>query len=357
MGQSDPSKTEEATPKRVDKSRQEGNVIKSQEVSKAITVLAGLVGAILWMPYMGRELEGLFRHFLTAPTLKFSPTLQEMTAMGEWLSWEIAKLVLPIILFIGFWAYLVLRWQVGSLWTTKVFVPKLSKFNVLSGLKRMFFSSQTFIRLGRSLLQAIVIGIAPWLVIRKEMDSFITLYYSTAAGVASYLLDMSKKMVTYALVPMIIIAAVDYWYTRWNYFEQLKMTKDEIKDERKQSEGDPIIKSKQRQKMMQAMAKRMMQEVPKADVIVTNPTHIAVALRYDQQEAPAPIVVAKGADRVAEKIKEIAREHKVPIRENKPLARALYSQVEIGDVIPEDLYKVVASLLAQIWKMKGKYQQ
>lgn len=134
----------------------------------------------------------------------------------------------------------------------------------------------------------------------------------------------------------------------------MKMTKDEVKDEQKQAEGDPIIKGQQRKKMMAAMSKRMLQSVPKADVVVTNPTHIAVALRYNTAEAPAPVVLAKGADHLAEKIKEIARENRIPIRENVPLARALYSSVEVGDMIPEDLYKAVAAILASIWKLKPR---
>ncbi len=354
MPQKDPSKTEQATPKRISKARDKGNVIKSQEASKAITILAGLIAIMFWMQYMGDELSGLFRHFLTAPTLKFTATPQEVVAMGEWMSLELAKLILPVILFVGFWAYLIIRLQVGKLWTTDVMKPKLSKFNVINGIKRMFFSLQTFIRLGKSLLQAIAIGYAPWLVIRNEMDNFINLYYSTASGVAAYLLQMSKTMTIYALVPMILIAVVDYVYTRWDYYEGLKMSKDEVKDERRQSEGDPQIKAKQKQQMMQMMMRNMLKQVPKADVVITNPTHIAVALSYNQQEAPAPVLVAKGAGRVAERIKEIARENKVPIRENKPVARALYSQVDIGEMIPEELYKVVASILAQIWKIKGK---
>ncbi len=132
------------------------------------------------------------------------------------------------------------------------------------------------------------------------------------------------------------------------------MTKDEVKDERKNAEGDPVIKNKQKQKMMQVMASRMLQSVPKADVVVTNPTHLAVALRYNAQESPAPIVIAKGADHLAEKIKEIARQNNVPVRENVPLARALYKAVEIGDMIPEELYKAVATLLASIWKLKPR---
>jgi flagellar biosynthetic protein FlhB len=161
-------------------------------------------------------------------------------------------------------------------------------------------------------------------------------------------------MTLYALIPMLILAFIDLKYTRWDYTENLKMTKDEVKDELKQAEGDPKVKAAVRQKMMQMSRRRMLQDVPKADVVITNPTHYAVALLYNRMEAPAPVVVAKGVDRLAEKIKEVARANQVPIRENKALARALYSQVEIGEMIPEELYKATAAILAQVWKIKGK---
>lgn len=354
MPQKDPSRTEAATPKRIRESRNKGNVSKSQEVSKAVTILAGLMGLTFWIGSIGRDMAGLFRHFLSTAILTFDPNITDVTALAFMLSIELAKLLLPIMFFIAISAYIVLRVQVGKLWTTEVFKFKWERFNIFSGIKRMFFSLDTYIRLGKSVLQAICIGVAPWMVIKAETPKFMALYYGDAANLAGYLLTVGAKMVTYALVPIIIIAAVDFFYSRWDYGENLKMTKDEVKDERRQQEGDPAVKSKQRQKMMQMSARRMMQEVPKADVIITNPTHIAVALRYNGMEAPAPVVVAMGADKLAEKIKEIARENGIPIRENVPLARALYKQADVGDMIPEDLYQAVAAVLAQIWKHKPR---
>ena len=180
------------------------------------------------------------------------------------------------------------------------------------------------------------------------------MYYATTEGVAAYMLHMAFRLACYALLPIMAIAIFDVWQTRFAYYEGMKMTKSEVKDEQKQAEGDPAIKSQQRKKMMEVMSKRMLADVPKADVVVTNPTHIAVALSYNTSEAPAPIVLAKGADHLAEKIKEIARENRIPIRENVPLARALYKSTEVGDMIPEELYKAVASVLASIWKIKPK---
>ncbi len=354
--QKDPSRTEKATPKRVNKARQDGNAWKSQEVTKTLAVAGGVLGLIVWIRYIGNEMGVLIRHFMSTAILTFKADTSEVMELFVFLTMELAKMVLPIILFIGLIVFIVLRVQVGKLWTVKVFKPKLSKFNPINGIKRMFIGLKTWIRMAKSVFQALCIGLAPWLVVRAEMTTFPALYDTDAAGLISYILTLGLKMTLWALVPMTVLAVFDFVYSRWSYAENLKMTKDEVKDERKQMEGDPIIKSKQRQKMMQMMARRMMQDVPKADVVITNPTHIAIAIRYNALEAPAPVVLAKGADRVAEKIKEIAREHKIPIRENKPLARALYKQVEVGDMIPEDFYQAVAAILAQIWKTKLRPQ-
>ncbi|MDR2892861.1 MAG: flagellar biosynthesis protein FlhB [Deltaproteobacteria bacterium] len=356
MPQSDPSRTEKPTPKRLNKARSEGNVPKSQEVGNAVTILSGAIGLYFWLSYVAKDMMGIYRFFLGEGILTFQAREADVTALLPWLATELARMVLPIILFIGFCCFIVTRAQVGKLWAPKVFKPKLSKLNPLKGMKRMFLSLQTFMRLGKSLLKALVIGLAVYIVIKDELPHLTGLYYTTAEGLAAYILDMSFTMTLYALVPMLILAVGDFFYSRWDYIENLKMTKDEVKDEMKQMEGDPQVKGKMKQKMFQMSQRRMMQQVPKADVVITNPTHFAVALSYNPMESPAPLVVAKGVDKVAEKIKEIARENRVPIRENKPLARALYSQVEIGEMIPEDLYKAVAAILAQLWKNKGGKQ-
>lgn len=318
---------------------------------KTVSVLAGLIALTLWIGSMGHEIMEIMRHYFTRwPSGDFTEAL--FADMRLSLSISLAKIVLPVMFTVAVFMIVLMRVQVGKLWTTKVFKPKLSKFNPINGLKRMFVSTQTLIRMGKSLLLALCIGIAPYLVIKKEMVNFPALYYQDAAGVTLYILKLAAKVVLYAFWPLLIISIADLWYTRWKYKEDLKMSKDEVKDERKQMEGDERVKAQMRQKMLKMTAQRMFTQVPKADVVITNPTHIAVALKYDTAEAPAPVVVAMGVDRVAEKIKEIARENKVPIRENKPLARALYKQTDIGDMIPAELFQAVAIILAQIWKTR-----
>jgi len=352
MPQSDPSRTEDPTQKRIDKARKEGNVAKSEEMGKNFVVLVGLVSMWLYISYLAEHIKMLFRWFMSESSV-FDANKQNVFETFQFVSVEIAKMVLPIMFALGLVAYVVTRAQVGPLWAPKVFNPKFDKFfNIAGGLKRIMFSLNSFVRLGKQLLQALCIAVATYVVIRSELPNIPPLFYTSAEGLAVYILEAGARVVLYALLPMLVIAALDLWYQRWDYNENLKMTKDEVKDERRQAEGDPQIRNQQKMKMMQVMARRMMQDVPKADVVITNPTHIAVALKYDASEAPAPICLAKGVDRVAEKIKEIAREHGVPIRENKPLARALYKSVDIGETIPEELYKAVAALLAQLHKFK-----
>ncbi|MFW5836889.1 MAG: flagellar biosynthesis protein FlhB [Desulfovibrionaceae bacterium] len=352
----DPSKTEKATPKQRNKARKDGNVPKGQELSKVATMVAG-VYALRWLiGYYWDELRLIFTHFFReCASIELTPAaIQSLFMLSVK---KIAVILLPFLLILAFVSFLSIRLQIGGLWTMKALKPKFKMFNLVAGLKRLFVSPQTFIRLGRSMLQAVAVGFAPYLVIRQEMENLLPLFHATADGIAVTLLSLGYKMCLYALIPMIIIAIADTWYTRWSYEENLKMTKDEIKDERKQAEGDPEIRQRQRAKMMESMAQRMMADVPKADVVVTNPTHIAVALRYNVMEAPAPRVLAKGANKHAERIKELAREHNIPIRENKPLAQALYKQVEIGEVIPEELYQAVAAILSRLNRFRNKYTE
>lgn len=352
----DPSKTEEATPRQIKKQREEGNVPKSQELGKAVSLVGGMAILFFWIPTMNEIIQNIFRRFLVH-SWTFNTNTQNVYVLTQELMLEVAKLLLPILLFLGFMAFLAQRIQVGKLWTTKIFKPKWSKFNLLKGLKQMIASPQTILRTIKSLLFSLILCVIPSIIIWREHENFLPMFDASPEGVVVYMLHMAFKLACYALLPIIAITVFDVWQSRYAYKENMKMTKQEVKDERKNSEGDPIIKQKQKQKMMEVMQRRMLQSVPKADVVVTNPTHIAVALLYNSQEAQAPVVVAKGVDHLAEKIKEIARENNVPIRENVPLARALYKAVEIGDMIPEELYKAVATLLASIWKLRPRARQ
>lgn len=351
--QEDPSRTEKATPKRLKKARDQGSVPKSQELSKGVMLLFGLIGMYIFIHWIGRQLMTVFILFFKT-CMEFNPTTDEVYGLFIDVSVTLAKMLLPFLLLLGLVAYITMRLQVGPLWTTQhMFKFNIAKhFNIMAGLKRLLISPQALVRLARNILQATVIAIAPYIVLKNEFGNMAPLFYQNAEGIAAYILGTGATMVKYSLGPILAIGIADLIYTRWDYNENLKMTKFEVKDERKQAEGDPVVKNKMKQEMLKVMAKRMLEQVPRADVVVTNPTHVAVALRYNVLEAPAPVVLAKGLDHLAEKIKEVAREHGVPIRENAPLARALYKSVEVGEAIPEEFYKAVASLLAKLHKFK-----
>jgi flagellar biosynthetic protein FlhB len=353
MAQHDPSRTESATPKRRNKARGEGSVPKSQELPKPLTLLFGLLMLQIYLGTIRTEIEKLMQWFFTEG-FAFELNRTSIPTLFHDCLYSIAIMVLPIMLVIALAAFIVVRLQVGQLWAPKVFKPKFNNFNVVSGLKKLLISKQTIVRLLKSVFMAAAVALGPYIVLKQAFGEVIPLFYQPAESIAAYVLDAGQTMFYYALTPMILIGLADLIYTRWDYEENLKMTKSEVKDERKQAEGDPMIKNKQRQKMMAVMMRRMMQDVPKADVVITNPTHLAIAIRYNAQEAPAPLVLAKGAGEVAQRIKDIARENNVPIRENKPLARALYKVVEVGDTIPEEFYQAVAAILAQIYKTKQR---
>lgn len=352
IGQEDPSKTEQATEKRRKKQRDEGNVAKGQELSKVMVLLAGVLILRFMIGFYHDQFTSIFQ-WTFKDAIHLEINTQSTYTLFVWGIRQMAVLVLPFMLTVAFIAWLSERLQVGSLWTTKPLKPKFSKiFNIMSGIKKLMLSPDALIKLAKSLLQALAVGIAPYIVIQQEMPNLLPLFHSTTQGIIAYLLSVGYKMVCYALIPMLLIAIVDLFYQRWNHAEQIKMTKDEIKDERKQAEGDPKVKQEQRSKMLKMMASRMFQDIPKADVVITNPTHYAVALQYDPFVAPAPLVLAKGVNRIAERIKEVAREHDIPIEENRPLAQALYKQVEIGETIPEELFQAVAAILAKLERFK-----
>ncbi len=352
MPQKDPSKTEKATKKRREKQRKEGSVPKSDEFCKPITLLAALLTLRFLISYYHDQFVEIYE-WTFQEAIHMQIDKSTAYSLFVWGVGKMAAIVLPLLLVLATVAFVTMRLQVGKLWTTKAMKPKFGKlFNLSKAFQKLFISQQSAINLGKSLGMAIAIGIAPYIVIRQEMHNLLPLFYANTYGVISYLLSVGYKMTLYALIPMLIIGIIHLWYTRWNYEEEIKMTKEEVKDEQKQAEGDPTVKAKQKQKMMAMMTSRMFQDIPKADVVVTNPTHFAVALQYDALVAPAPLVLAKGVNRVAERIKEVARENKIPIEANPPLARALYKQVEIGETIPEELFQAVAAILAKLDKFK-----
>ena len=258
--------------------------------------------------------------------------------------------VFAIVLVVGITASFA---QVGALFTLEPLKPKFSKLNPVNGIKRIF-SLRGLTELIKSILKIVIIGVVAWNSIRAEENNIVKLMDQDLASAAVYISSTAIDVAIKICAMMIIIAVLDYGYQWWQYEKDLRMTKHEVKEEYREREGSPEVRQRIRQRQREMSMRRMLTEVPKADVIITNPTHYAVAIQYDAEKAPAPIVTAKGIDYMALRIKEIAKENGVETVENKPLAQALYKSVDIGQQIPPELYQAVAEILAFVYRIKGK---
>ena len=346
----DGDKTEEPTAKKREDARKKGQVGKSQELNTAFVLLIGFfMLKILWDTiYM--NIADYTKYILSHPaqTVDTETVIQLFLGIVELL----AKTSFPIMLAIMFIGLGINFFQVGLNFNTEAMEPKLDKLNPINGFGRIF-SKRALVEMVKSIFKIIVIGAALYVVLVDHvlsMPQFIFFGLETSLGqIADIIFNMAFKICGLILV----LGVLDLAYQKWQTTQDLKMTKQEVKDEFKQSEGDPQIKGKIKQKQRQMAMARMMQEVPKADVIVTNPTHFAVALEYHKGMV-APRVLAKGQDLVAQRIKEIARENGVAIVENKPLARALFASTEVGDSVPQELYQAVAEVLAYVYRLKHR---
>ncbi len=351
-------KTEEPTSKKKSDARKEGQVLKSQEIGTAFLFIASFSVLRMYAVYIVTRLESIMTQAISLiPYFSVfqaeSPSDNLYTKYFLYFANQILLILLPImavILAVGIITNII---QVGWKPTTKVLKPKLSKLNPLKGFKRIF-SLQAVVELVKSILKLSVITFVVYSVVKKDINMLpLTPFMDLSVSIA-FFSDLVYRMGITVGFTYIGIAAVDYAYQRYKHKKGLKMSKQEIKDEHKQSEGNPEVKGKIRQKMREASMRRMMQDVPSADVIITNPTHYAVAIRYKHNQDFAPVVVAMGVDHAAKKIRERAAEFNIEIVENKPLARALYATAEIGQPIPPDLYQSVAEILAFVYKLKNK---
>ncbi|MCR5156640.1 MAG: flagellar biosynthesis protein FlhB [Butyrivibrio sp.] len=351
-------KSEEPTAKKLDDARKEGQVAKSQEVATAFSLMALFIILRVGYGFMGTNFQNLFsRIYNNIPNVArtydgFIPVeLIRSLLTNAILTMLLISAPFFIIAFIiAFVSDLV---QVGFKPTSKPLQPKLSKLNPISGMKKIFSARKIF-ELGKSILKLVVMAAVIYSFFSGRTESIFLLYdipLKQAIGLmGSLIIDLGIRLAAAYLV----IAAIDLIYQRRKFHKDMMMTKQEVKDEFKNSEGDPAVKSAQKRRMMEASRRRMMQQLPQADVVITNPTHYAVAIKYDADENDAPMVVAKGADYLAQKIKEVARENDVEIVENKPLARMLYTNVEVGEMVPPELYRAVAEVLAYVYHLKGK---
>ena len=351
-------KTEQPTAKKLDDARKEGQVAKSQEIATAFTLLALFVIIRVIYPFMGTNFQTLFeRVYNNIPNVaRTYDGMLPVAYIRSILTNAILTMLLiasPFFIVAFIIAFLSDLVQVGFKPTSKPLQPKLSKLNPISGMKKIFSARKLF-DLGKSLLKLVVMGAVIFSFFSGRTESLFLLYdmpLGQAIGLmGNLIIDLGFRIAAAYMV----IAFIDLIYQRRKFNKDMMMTKKEVKDEYKNSEGDPQVKGAQKRRMMEASRRRMMQQLPQADVVITNPTHYAVAIKYDADEADAPIVVAKGADYLAQKIKEIAKDNKVEIVENKPLARMLYANVEVGEMVPPELYKAVAEVLAYVYHLQGK---
>lgn len=351
----DGEKTEEPTAKKLEDARKKGQVMRSTEVVTAATLLVFFLMLKVFVGFIGNRFISSFHKTLGSIgdyTSEPFNTNMARTIIRSSL-WDIVVAAFPIMIA-GFVVTIVsilfqVKWKV----TTEPLKPKFDKFNPVSGMKRLF-SKDKIMDLLKSTAKVIILAYVVYSYLKDQWPLIFKMYSYTLPQAIAVIGDTVISVGIRISLFFAAIAVFDLFYQKWKFHQDMMMSKQEVKDEYKNSEGDPKIKSQQRQRMQQASQRRMMQDIPNADVVITNPTHLAVAIRYDKEAHEAPVVVAKGADYLAQKIKDVARANAVEIVENKPLARMLYHNVEIGAEIPPELYQMVAEVLAYVYSLQGR---
>ena len=348
--ESDLERTEEATPHRLQKAREEGQVVRSQELTTFVLLMAAGAGLLFMGPGLMEQLLKIMKAGMQLDRdLAFQPDLM-LNRLYE-LSFEGLIAMGPMLLLLIIVAFCAPMLLSGWLVSSKALMPDFNRIDPIKGIGRIF-SMRSLVELAKAIAKAVVIGGVATLVIWQNKDAvmgLLILSIDTGINHTADLLSMSFLLIVAA---MILIVAIDVPFQIWEHAKQLRMTKEEIRKESKENEGDPMVKGRIRALQREAARRRMMSEIPKADVIVTNPTHYAVALRYKSESMRAPTVVAKGVHLLAARIREVAEEHRIPILEAPPLARALYYHVELESEIPEKLYAAVAEVLAYVFQLK-----
>lgn len=352
--ESDQEKTEAPSPQRLEKAREDGQVLQSRELATFVVLMTG--GAALWMMAggLGQTLSGIVRG-----GLHFEPGIaRDDTLVLAQLSHQFFEAAWALAPFLGLVAIATLAAPFllhGWLFSTKAIAPDFKRLNPLSGIKRVL-SSQGLVELVKALAKVSLLGVVAVWLIWANLDAIFSLSLEEPSTAIRHMGDLIGRVFLLASGAMIFIVVLDLPYQLWSHFNKLKMTKEQLRQETKESEGDPHVKARVRAQQREMARRRMMAEVPSADVVVTNPTHYAVALKYSEGKMGAPRVVAKGADAVAAKIRELAAAHQVPLLEAPPLARALFRHTELGDEIPAKLYAAVAEVLAYVFQLRH-YQQ
>ncbi|MFH1155833.1 MAG: flagellar biosynthesis protein FlhB [Pseudomonadota bacterium] len=345
-------KTEDASSKKLGKAREEGQVAKSIEVPAVFVLLSGVLALYAFGYFMYQQFLVVMRDSLSFTGIPVLNAVESVHLMFRY-TLKFFILIAPLMVAVFLTALVSNFLQVGFEISWKAIAPKLSRIDPIKGFAQKF-SSRALVELVKSILKIIIIAVVGYQTIRGDMPDIERLYDHSMAYILLFILKTSFVIFIKVIIAMVLLAAFDYAFQRWKFLQDQKMTKQEVKDEYKQLEGDPQIKARIRQLQREAARKRMMADVPEADVVVTNPTHLAVAVKYDVMTMEAPRVVAKGAGPVAANIRSVAEEAGVPLVENKALARNLYAKVDIGREIPSEMFQAVAEVLAYVYRLKGK---
>ena len=349
----DEGRTEDPTEHKIRKAREDGKVAKSADVSQAIVLLFSVVALGVLGGYLLRTMLDMLRFFLSRSGEAQLATSGELVVAS--MNFFI-RMVLPIAMVAFVAAVFGNVIQFGFLFSVKPITPDLNRIAPKFGkwVQRSFLSGEALYNFSRSLGKVIILAALAYILIRNRFDHLANLMTVPFGQAFTYLSQTVFTLLLQSAIVLLVISLFDFLFQRRQHIEQLKMTKQEVKEERKQYEGDPLVRSRLRQRMQELMSRNLVQNVQRADVVVTNPTHFAVALSYDSSTMSAPTVVAKGQDEVAQRIRALARDFEVPIIENKPLARALYAEVEVGETIPEKFYEAMVIILRQVYRMTGK---
>ena len=345
-------RTEQPTAKRIKEARERGQVARSTELSSVAIMLVSAASLMALGPMLSSSSKEMFTWLFTQSTV-FDLNAATVPGFLLQVSWMFVKLAGPMIVVLTVIAFAISYIQVGSVFSMQALEPKFEKLNVISGLKNLV-SLKSMVTAVRDMIKLTIIVVISYYAVQKEVPLILSFSNMSVTQIASSMGAIVIKISFKILIALAAIALLDFVYQKWDYTKGLRMSIQDIKEELKQTEGNPQIKGRIRAIQREQSRKRMMQNVPKADVVITNPTHIAVALKYDTDTMDAPTVLAKGERLIAEAIKKLAYESGVPVVENKPLARALFKTVEIGMQIPGDLYKAVAEVLAYVYNLNGK---
>lgn len=346
-------KTEEATDKRKREAIEKGNVAKSQDMGAVIGMLIGLIMLKNYGSGMYNDIALYMRRIFSfqITTSANGIGIHEAVTLFSQFSLLVLKVLVPLLFAIALGGIAVNIFQTGFILTFEPFMPKFDKLNPINGIQNLF-TMKNVAEIIKSIIKIIVVAYVPYDTIGSQMPMFVRMIQISPLTGFGILGGMMFDMAFKILMILLILALADFKFQQWRHNEDMKMSKDEVKDEYKQQEGDPKVKQKIKEKQRQASQRKQMSEVPKATVVVTNPTHIAVAIKYETGQQTAPIIVAMGAGLIAQKIKEIAAENDVPIVENKPLARALFKKANVGDEIPQEFWQTVVEILANVYRQK-----